>query len=142
LSNLQETWHSAEHCWQWSNPHPSNQAHANFSHLSFQDNESHASSLLGVPSSVEDPLWYLDSGATHHITNNSSTYTIKNPYDGIDTVKMSNGIDLKIYVIGSANLRSSTSNHDLVLTNLLHVPDITENLISVSKFCHDNNIIF
>jgi len=40
--------HSAEHCWQRYDPHPSNQAHANFTHLSLQDNESHASSLLGV----------------------------------------------------------------------------------------------
>ena len=110
--------------------------------MSLQDNESHASSLLGVPSSVEDPLWYPDSGATHHITNNSSAYTIKNPYDGTDTVKMGNGTGLKISAIGSANLRSSTSNHDLVLTDLLHVPNITKNLISVSKFCRDNNVIF
>jgi len=101
-----------------------------------------ASSLLGVPSSVEDPLCYPDCGATHHITNNSSAYTIKNPYDGTDTVKMGNGTGLKISAIGSTNLRSSTSNHDLVLTDLLHVSDITKNLISVSKFCRDNNVIF
>ncbi|XP_068479071.1 uncharacterized protein [Phaseolus vulgaris] len=44
----------------------------------------------GILSSVDDPLWYPDSGATHHITNNSSTYTSKNSYDGTDTVKMGN----------------------------------------------------
>jgi len=57
--------------------------------MSLQDNESHDSSLL-VPSSLEDPMWYPDSGTTHHITNNSSTYTNKNSYDGTNIVKMGN----------------------------------------------------
>jgi len=40
------------------------------------------------------------------------------------------------------NFHSSTSNKSLFLTNLLHVLVITKNLLSVSKFCRDNNVIF
>jgi len=97
---------------------------------------------LGVPSSVDDPLWYPDSGAMHHITNNSSVYSDKQPYDGSDLVKMGHGKGLLISHISSVNFRSSTSNKPLFLTDLLHVPAITKNLLSVSKFCRDNNVIF
>ena len=45
---------------------------------------------FGLPSSIDDPLWYLDSGTTHHITNNSSIYYEKQPYDNTDLVKMGN----------------------------------------------------
>jgi len=103
---------------------------------------SSTASLLHVPSSVDDPLWYPNSGATHHITNNSSVYSDKQPYDGIDLVKMGNGKGLLISHIGSANFRSSTSNKPLFFTDLLHVPAITKNLLNVSKFCRDNNVIF
>lgn len=34
------------------------------------------------------------------------------------------------------------SHHKLVLDNVLHVPSITRNLISVSKFSVDNNVVF
>jgi len=55
---------------------------------------------------------------------------------------MGNGSGLKISVIGYAHLRSSISINTLVLKDLLHVPEITKNLISISKFCRDNNIFF
>ena len=140
LSNIQET---RAYCWVllatvWST----------FFHYSSHKIDStarhwvQAPSLLGVPSTVDDPLWYPDSGATHHITNNSSAYTNKNSYDDTDTVNMGNGTGLKISAIGFAHLRYSTSNNTLVLKDLLHVPEITKNLINISKFCRDNNIFF
>jgi len=55
---------------------------------------------------------------------------------------MGNDTGLKISTIGSAHIRSSTSNNNLVLKDLLHVPEITKNLISVSKLCIDNNVFF
>ena len=137
-----KTGHSAEHCWHMYDQSASQFPSANFSQLSFSENASSTASLLGAPSSVDDPLLYLDSGATHHITNNSSVYSDKQPYDGTDLVKMGNGKGLLISHMGSANFRSSTTNKPLFLTDLLHVPTITKNLLSVSKFCRDNNVIF
>jgi len=29
-------------------------------------------SILGTPSTIPDSLWYPDTGATHHITNDSN----------------------------------------------------------------------
>jgi len=121
-----KTGHFADHRYDQS---VSQSPSAHFSQLSISENESSTASLLGAPSSVDDPLWYPDSGATHHITNNSSVYSDKQSYDGTDLVKMGNEKGLFISHIGSANFRPSTSNKPLFLTDLLHVPTITKNLL-------------
>ena len=55
---------------------------------------------------------------------------------------MGNVTGLKISAIGYSRTRSSTFNKTIVLKDLVHVPAITKSLISVSKFCHDNNVFF
>lgn len=49
---------------------------------------------------------------------------------------------MKIAHIGSASCISSTSCTSFSLHDLLHVPNITKNLLSVSKFARDNNVFF
>ncbi|RVW12197.1 Retrovirus-related Pol polyprotein from transposon RE1 [Vitis vinifera] len=53
--------------------------------------------------------WYLDSGASHHLTQSVANLTSSSPYTGTDKV--------------------------------FHVPFISANLISVAKFCSDNNAL-
>jgi len=134
--------HSADVCWQRYNPSPFNNMNANFSSFSSQDCVPSDASILGAPSSMDDPLWYPDSGATHHITNSSSVYSDKQHYAGSETVKMGNGKGLCISHIGYASLSSATHSTSLRLNDLLLVPDITKNLLSVSKFSRDNNVFF
>jgi len=55
---------------------------------------------------------------------------------------MGNGKGLCISHIGSASLSSATHSTSLRLNDLLLVPDITKNLLSVSKFSRDNNVFF
>jgi len=115
---------------------------ANFSSFSSQDCVPNDASILGAPSSMDDPLWYPDSGATHHITNSSFVYSDKQHYAGSETVKMGNGKGLCISHIGYAFVSSTTHSISLCLNDLLLVPDITKNLLSVSKFSRDNNVFF
>ena len=35
-----------------------------------------------------------------------------------------------------------SSKHTFILSNVLHVPHITKPLLSIQKFCHDNNVYF
>jgi hypothetical protein len=35
-----------------------------------------------------------------------------------------------------------THDRDLILKNILHVPNASKNLVSVHKFTYDNNIFF
>jgi len=128
---------SAEFCWQRYTPSSSNNMHANFSSLSTLNYVPSEASILGAPSNVEDPLWYPDSGATHHITNSPSIYSDKQSYE-----KINNGKDLCISHIDSAFISYAINNTSFRLNDFLLVPDITKNLLSVSKFSHDNNVFF
>ena len=134
--------HTALHCWRWYDYQPQPPPHAHVSHFSDSDHASNEASLLGVQSTVDDPLLYPDSGATHHVTKESTVYSSKQPYHGTETVKMGNGSGLSIANIGSTSFSSSSTHKSLVLKNLLHVPLITKNLLSVSSFARDNNVFF
>lgn len=77
------------------------------------------------------------------MTNNVQNLTHSSSYAGSDRVLMGNGQGLTINSIGSSHIASPQApNVALSLHNLLHVPDITKNLLSVSKFALDNNVYF
>jgi hypothetical protein len=83
--------------------------------------------------------WFLDSGATTHVTPDLNCLSSSQPYTGTDVVHMGNGTCLKISHIGSTIL--STSGQPLVLTNVLHVPLITKKLLSIQQLTQDNNVL-
>ena len=61
-------------------------------------------------------------------------------YTGQDQVHVGNGQGLPIKHLGSASL--SFPNASFKLSDVLHVPQITKNLLSVSKFTSDNDVYF
>jgi histone deacetylase 1/2 len=102
----------------------------------------YASAPAGVsaaPSHVVDPAWYADSGATHHITHELDKLTMSQPYYGADQVHAANGTGMRIHNIGHASI-STPSSRSLTLDHVLHVPDATRNLLSMSKLALDNNV--
>jgi len=98
--------------------------------------------MLGAPSTFTDPLWYPNSSATHHITSDFNAFTTKSNYKGNEDVKLGNGSGTPIAHIGFATYITPYNNIVIHLNQLLHVPNITKNLISVSKFVKDNNVFF
>ena len=87
--------------------------------------------------------WYPDSGATHHVTPDATNLMDAVSLSGSDQVHIGNGQGLPINSIGSLSFTSPFSPHTtFTLHNLLHVPSITKNLVSVSQFCRDNNVFF
>ena len=87
--------------------------------------------------------WYPDSGASHHVTPDSSNVPDAQSVTGSEQVFMGNGQGLSINSIGSMKFPSSHLSYTpLILHNLLLVPHITKNLISVSKFAQDNKVFF
>jgi len=134
--------HTAIHCWHWSNCSTSPSFPANTSLFSSPQHNESSSSLLSSPSSLDDPLWYPDSGASHHIKNDHTLFTNQQPYQGHANVKLGNGAGMKIAHIGSASCVSSTSCTSLSSHDLLHVPNTTKYLLSVSKLARDNNVFF
>jgi hypothetical protein len=77
-----------------------------------------------------DPNWYSDTGATDHITSDLDHLSFHERYHGNDNVQVGNGAGLRIEHIGHSSINTSTSKN-LALRNVLHVPHITKNLISI-----------
>ncbi|KAF6152047.1 hypothetical protein GIB67_031369 [Kingdonia uniflora] len=73
--------------------------------------------------------WLPDTGATTHITDNPGTLPNIKPYFGSDYVMVGNGNQLPITHMGETRI----ANSKLHLHNVLVVPDIKKNLISVSQ---------
>lgn len=76
--------------------------------------------------------WYLDTGASAHMTPSSSSLDSIEPYSGNNKVLVGNGDELSISHIGSCPLNTS-----LRLLDVLVVPGLQENLISISKLTRD-----
>ena len=91
---------------------------------------------------IYDPLWYPDSGATAHITPDASNLSTHTTYTGKDKVIVGNGTALPISVTGNSQLQSLKPDTKLRLDDILHVPLIKKNLLSVSRFTNDNSVIF
>ncbi|PNY01136.1 hypothetical protein L195_g024424, partial [Trifolium pratense] len=82
--------------------------------------------------------WILDSGANHHITADLNNLSLHSNYEGPDSVTIGDGSGLAISHMGSTHLSTpSTAFH---LKNVLCVPKASHNLISVAKFCQQNNV--
>ena len=84
--------------------------------------------------------WVLDTGASHHMTPNLGNLNQHVQYNGVEKITIGNGEGLTVNHIGSATL--STPHHLLFLKNVLHVPTIIVNLLSVKKLCEDNHCWF
>jgi histone deacetylase 1/2 len=62
-------------------------------------------------------------------------------YQGTDKVHIANGAGMHISHIGQASIPTHTSTQ-LRLANILHVPSLTRDLLSVHKLTLDNNVFF
>ena len=79
--------------------------------------------------------WVPDTGSTTHITDDPSILSKLQSYVGSDSVMVGNGSELPITHTGHANIFSPGSS--LTLNNVLVVPDIKKNLLSVSQLTSD-----
>jgi hypothetical protein len=84
--------------------------------------------------------WYIDSGATEHITPNLANLSLYNEYRGKDKVIVGNGVGLPISNIGSSTLRYKS--HPFLFKQILHCPNVSTNLLSVNRFACNNHCAF
>jgi histone deacetylase 1/2 len=92
-----------------------------------------------TPSYSIDAPWYVDSGATDHLTSQMNKLNARDTYQGTDKVHTANGAGMHISHIGQAFVPTHTSKQ-LRLSNILHVPSVTRDLLSVHKLTLDNNV--
>jgi len=132
----------ASDCWRRYDHSNTSTIHVSSSQASTFFNEDDEPSILRTPSALRDPLWYLDSGASHHLTHDNDNLIAKMSYSGPDVVKIGNNTGLPIKNVGSAVYTSPCTAHNFFIYNLLHVPSISKNLLSVSRLARDNNVFF
>ena len=115
--------------------------------ITYQDNNGASSSrdssqfqamLVAAPEHQDS--WFFDIGDTHHLTHSAQTLSHVQPYSGVDQVTIGDGQSLPIHNIG--NKLFPFPSKVLCLNQVLHVPQLSTNLISVSKICTDNAIFF
>ena len=93
---------------------------------------------FAAPQPVTDPSWYPNSSATHHITSDLANLNMRaEEYIGLGQIKMGNGTGLDIKHIGQTKILTPTTYFPL--HDVLHVPLIKKNLLSVHKFTKDTN---
>jgi len=113
--------------------------------MSYQSSQSSGTSSLNtgnqtsIPAvvasfnNVADDTWYLDSGASHHLTQNGDNLIESSPYNGKDKITIENGKHLSIS--NTCSTRLFSNSHTFQLKKVFHVPFISANLINVAKFC-------
>jgi hypothetical protein len=84
-----------------------------------------------------NPNWYVDIGATDHITSDLEHLTTKEKYTDTDQIQVANGAGLPISHIGHSSIAGL--DRPLYLKNILFAPKINKHLISVRKLVVDNN---
>lgn len=84
---------------------------------------------IGSPN-VSD--WYLDTGATAHMTASTFSLSDHHAYSGNDSVYVGNGAQLQISHVGNLKLNSHIDFLDVLV-----VPHITKNLLSLNKLTTD-----
>ncbi|QHN88952.1 Retrovirus-related Pol polyprotein [Arachis hypogaea] len=83
------------------------QPHANFSNV------------LATPATVQDPSWYPDSGASHHMTHNEQNLLENEECCGNEQVIVGNGTGFQISFVGNSCIKSDLSSRILYLKKLL-----------------------
>ena len=96
--------------------------------------------MVVSPASKNSKTWFFDTGATHHLAQDIETLFDVQAYKENEQVIVGNGKKLPILHTGSKFFSSTFRNFHL--KKVYHVSHLTTNLISVSKFCTDNNVFF
>lgn len=97
-----------------------------------------ASALNTMTLQQPEANWYMDSGASSHLSSSSGNLSsIHNPSNSHSNIIVGNGSYLPISCSGYTSFPNPT--RPLHLSNVLVSPHLITNLISVHKFTKDNH---
>ncbi|XP_074293032.1 uncharacterized protein LOC141619924 [Silene latifolia] len=83
-----------------------------------------------------DDNYYMDTGASSHMNSNNGNLVSYSPLSGNRGTVVGNGNTIPIRGVGNTTFPFPAKN--IHLNNVLHVPHLIKNLISVRKFTVDN----
>lgn len=106
-----------------------------------QNNEhtaKNAFSAFKCEAATDKNAWYVDSGASAHMTPNVEILSDLKTTSA-DCITAANGDGMCVKGVGSALL--NISEKEIIANNVLHVPKLTVNLLSVSRIVENGNTV-
>ncbi|GAA0176282.1 hypothetical protein LIER_29300 [Lithospermum erythrorhizon] len=105
--------------------------------------EASPGSTMASPSTSTpfETQWHFDTGATSHMTPNSGMLSSLRPYTDNARVLVGDGSLVPITHLGDFSF-SYSSTKSFTLNNVLVVPNLPTNLVSIKRFSIDNNCYF
>ncbi|PKU63435.1 Retrovirus-related Pol polyprotein from transposon TNT 1-94 [Dendrobium catenatum] len=119
--------HTANNCW-----HRSNLT------VNPPETQNTSSRAMIAPTEQENQDWYLDSGASAHLTHSLDNVSQATSYNGNDHITIGDGRNIPIAHSGNGILPTPSSK--LKLQSLFHVPNLSYNLLSIFQLTKDNNV--
>lgn len=97
--------------------------------------------VLNTGSFVDPHDWYFDSGATCHMTKHRSW--IKDMKNVEDSVNIANNLQIRVDGIGHCEVQANNGSfqQELDIKEVSFVPDLSTNLLSVSKITEKGNTV-
>jgi hypothetical protein len=114
--------------------HPANKCWWCYADRDSDDDDSHTEDKAACH---VDTNWYVDSGATDHITTQLNKMHTRDTYKGRDQVHDASGSGMTTAHVGHSLLH--TPHHPLHLRNILRVPSASKNLLSAHKIALHND---
>ena len=81
---------------------------------------------------IYDDSWIIDSGATDHMTSKSQLFNTYTPSPSNKKIVVVNGSLVTVAGFGDIYITPT-----LILKNVLHVPKLSVNLVSIQNLTHD-----
>lgn len=97
--------------------------------------------MLATPEVLYNPLWYPNKGATKSSHHGFKKFGEQLPCYGTKQVYMGNSFGIPLRSVGYFSFLSPFDSSTLHLNPLMHVPNIIKNLMSVSRFAADQNLL-
>ncbi|GBP75030.1 Retrovirus-related Pol polyprotein from transposon TNT 1-94 [Eumeta japonica] len=106
--------------------------------------QSNAFSAVFLSENFKRDDWYIDSGASVHLTANES-WVMNAKYEQNKEINVANSEKASVLCCGEVKITTTTDNHeyDIVMKDVMCVPSLTTNLLSFSQLIkRDNSVSF
>ena len=106
----------------------------------FRRNEESQTAFVAATKRRASDDWVIDSGASQHLSAQKDCFL---DYQPISPLKIQIGDGSEIEAVGKGNITLETETASILLRDVLYVPDIGTNLLSVAKAVdHGHNLTF
>ena len=91
--------------------------------------------IMCIKSVLKNVPWIVDSGASDHMTQESKLFNSYISCSGKQKVFVANGSNIPVHGKGSIAI-----NKHITLDSVLHVPEMSTNLLSISKLAKSQTV--